>query len=55
MTRAELIDRITKELFENDMLNEADYNFNTDTLLNDVRQAITKSLADYVILSGTVL
>lgn len=55
MTRPELVQQIARELLAGDMLNEADYNFDIKSLMKDVEAVISKGLADYIIISGSVL
>lgn len=55
MTRPELVQQIARELLAGDMLNEADYNFDIKSLMKDVEAVISKGLADYIIVFGSVL
>jgi len=55
MKKVELIKKISRELLENDMLDINNYSGNTDKLLKDVEKIITDNLADYVMVTGSVL
>lgn len=55
MSKSELITKIAKDMLDKGMLNEQNYNFDADALLNDVKNTIMMHLENYTIISGSIL
>lgn len=55
MTKKDIAEEIAKDMLNNDMLDEHNYNFDTEAILEDVKNMIMGHLKDYTIIAGTVV
>lgn len=55
MERDNIAMSIAEELLDNDILDENNFSFDTDALLQCVSKIILEHLKDYLIISGNVL
>lgn len=54
MSRTDVAKAIAEDLLDNGALDENNFNYDTDTLLNYVQKIILEHIKDYSLLSGTV-
>lgn len=54
MNRKDIAKEITKALLDNDVLDENNFSYDTDALLDYVQKVILEHIKDYSLLSGTV-
>lgn len=54
MNRNSIAKAIAEDLLNNEVLDENNFNYDTDALLNYVQKIILEHIKDYSLLSGTV-
>ena len=55
MNRTEKAEAIAEDLLNNDTLDENNFSYDTDALLDYVQKTVLEHFKDYVIISGSVL
>lgn len=52
--RSSIAMKIAQELLDREMLNESNYCFDAEAILNDTSEVVLEHLRDYMLLSGTI-
>lgn len=55
MTKKDIAVKIALDMLNNNMLDEHNYNFDTEAIVEDVKNVIMEHLKDYTIIAGTVV
>ena len=55
MNRTDIAKAIAEDLLNNDVLDENNFSYDTDALLDYVQKTVLEHLKDYVIIFGSVL
>lgn len=54
MKREDIAKRIAEELLNDNVLDEQNFNYDTDTILQHVQDTVLSHLRDYSLLAGTI-
>ncbi len=54
MKREDIAKRIAEDLLNDNVLDEQNFNYDTDAILQHVQDAVLSHLRDYSLLSGTI-